>query len=173
MRRVAIASLLSLLPLLAHADPTQEALQEIMKCSEVTDPAARLSCFDIAVPRAKRALAEHQAQQKRSFLDWFGFSRPPRAVTRPQDFGKPPAAEPGEITQITALVSEFATTPRRKAIFILDNGQIWRQIESDTEQVYEPAPGRPMRVIIEIGIVGGYNLSIEGRNGIVKVNRLK
>ncbi|TAK41363.1 MAG: hypothetical protein EPO27_19410 [Betaproteobacteria bacterium] len=158
---------------LARADTPQDALSEIARCADVADSAARLRCFDAAVPRAKKALAEHQAREKRGFLDWFGFARPPKPVTRPEDFGKPPAAEPGEINQITAMVAEFAKTPRGKSIFILDNGQVWRQLDSDTDEIFELAPGKPMKVTIEAGTFGGYNLSIEGRNGIVKVRRLK
>jgi len=45
---------------------------------------------------------------------------------------------------------------------------VWRQIESDSKRVYEPDPGKPIRVPIEIGMFGGYNLSNESRNGIAK-----
>ena len=71
------------------------------------------------------------------------------------------------------MVAEFAKTPRGKSIFILDNGQVWRQLDSDSDEVFEPAPGKPMKVTIEMGSFGGYNLSVAGRNGIIKVRRLK
>jgi hypothetical protein len=173
MRIVAIAVAFLLSAGTARADTPQDALAEFAKCADIAESGARLRCFDAAIPRAKSALAEHQASQKRGFLDWFGFSRPPKPVTRPEDFGKPPAAEPGEITQLTAMVAEFAKTPRGKSIFILDNGQVWRQLDSDSDEVFEPAPGKPMRVTIEMGSFGGYNLSVAGRNGIIKVRRLK
>ncbi len=174
MRTILIASLLALLAGPVYADATQDALAEIAKCADLQEPAARLKCFDTAAPRAKRALAEAQAREKRGILDWFGFGRPSKPVTKPEDFGKPAApAEPGEITQLTATVTDFAKTPRGKSIFILDNGQVWRQLDSDTDEVFEPASGKPMKVTIEVGSFGGYNLSIEGRNGIIKVRRLK
>lgn len=171
MRTILMASILALLAGPAYADATLDALAEIAKCADLADPAARLKCFDAAASQARRALANAQAVEKRSFLDWFGFSRPPKPVTKPEDFGKP--AAPAEITQLTATVTEFAKTPRAKAIFILDNGQVWRQLDSDTDEVFELAPGKPMKVTIEAGSFGGYNLSIEGRNGIIKVRRLK
>jgi hypothetical protein len=173
MRKILLAGVLLCLSAAAHSDATQDALQAITQCAGIADPGLRLKCFDAAVPRAKGALAEHQAKQKRSFLDWFGFAHPPKPVSRPEDFGKPPAREPGEINQITALVTDFAKTPIGRSIFILDNGQVWRQLDSDTEELFAPEPGRPMKVTIETGIFGGYNLSIEGRNGIIKVRRLK
>ena len=173
MRRIAIATALVTLTAPVYADTAQEVLSVITKCAGISDSTARLKCFDAVAGRAKSALAEAQAREKRSFLDWFGFGRLPKPVTRPEDFGKPAAQEPGELTQITATVAEFAKTPRGKSIFILDNGQVWRQLDSDSDEVFEPTTGKPMKVTIETGTFGGYNLSIEGRNGIVKVRRLK
>ncbi|MGH8675285.1 MAG: hypothetical protein ACREVG_13350 [Burkholderiales bacterium] len=84
----------------AHADPTQEALSEIVRCSGIADPGERLKCFDAAAPRAKSALAEQETKEKRGILDWFWFSRPRKPVTKPEEFGKPaPVAPGGEITQ--------------------------------------------------------------------------
>ena len=172
-----IAALLSISLFIAgpvHADATQEALSEIVRCAGIADSSARLKCFDAAAPRAKSALAEQEAKEKRGILDWFGFSRPRKPVTKPEEFGKPqPPSPPGEITQITATVIEFATTPRGKAVFILDNGQVWRQLDADSTRVLEPDPGKPMRVRIEIGFLESYNLLIEGRNALIKVRRLK
>lgn len=36
-----------------------------------------MKCFDAVAPRAKSALAEQEAKEKRE--NWFGFSRPPKA----------------------------------------------------------------------------------------------
>jgi hypothetical protein len=162
----------------AHAaDPAQEALSEIVRCAGIADSGERLKCFDAAAPRAKSALAEQEAKEKRGFLDWFGFSRPRKPVTKPEEFGKPQPPVPmpggGEITQITSTVIEFALTPRGKALFVLENGQVWRQLDADDTRVLEPDPGRPMKVTIEIGFLESYNLLIEGRRGLIKVRRLK
>jgi len=79
----------------------------------------------------------------------------------------------GEINQITSTVIEFALTPRGKALFVLENGQVWRQLDADDTRVLPPDPGRPMKVTIEIGFMESYNLLIEGRNALIKVRRLK
>ncbi|HEX5863745.1 MAG TPA: hypothetical protein VF014_05725 [Casimicrobiaceae bacterium] len=128
------------------------------------------------MPRAKSALAAPaEKPAEKSFLEWFGFARSPKSVTKPEDFGKP-APEPGpgeEMTKMTATVLEFAKNPRNKAVFILDNGQVWRQIDSDSTVVRDPAPGTAMKVTIETGALGSYNLTIESRNALIKVSRLK
>lgn len=160
----------------ARADVARDALTEITKCAEIADSSERLKCFDAAVARARSALAAPAPEaSKKGFLEWFGFSRPEKPVTKAEDFGKPPPeAEPGsEITTITAKVIEFATNPYGKAIFFLDNGQVWRQLDADSTVVREPRAGTTMKVTIEMGALGSYNLTIEGRNALIKVSRLK
>jgi|SRR6266700_1251490 len=158
----------------AQADTARDALAEMAKCADIADSSERLKCFDAAVPRAKNALAEpvQQAKDKGGILEWFGFSRPQKPG-KPEDFGKQAQPEPEEITGITATVIEFAKTVRGKSVFILDNGQVWRQLDADITQVRDPSSDERMKVRIEIGAVGSYNLMIEGRNGIIKVTRLR
>ena len=174
MRILVLVSVLAFVAGPAQADATQDALAEIVKCAGIAEASERLKCFDAAAPRAKSALAEQQAKEKRGILDWFGFSRPPKPVTKAEDFGKPPPPPaPGEITQITATVLEFAKTARGRAVFILDNGQVWRQLDGDDTQVLDPPPGKTMKVTIATGFLGSYNLTVEGRNALIKVRRLK
>jgi hypothetical protein len=160
---------------LVHAaDTAQEALSEIVRCAGIPDPGERLKCFDAAAPRAKSALAEQETKEKRGILDWFGFSRPRKPVTKPEEFGKPQPPVPvpgGEINQITSTVIEFATTPRGKALLVLENGQVWRQLDADDTRVLPVDPGT--KVTIEIGFMESYNLLIAGRNALIKVRRLK
>jgi hypothetical protein len=160
----------------ARADATRDALTEIAKCADIAEASERLKCFDAAVASAKSALAAPaQKAPEKSLLEWFGFARPPKPVTKPEDFGKP-APEPGpgeEITEINATVLEFAKTLRGKSVFILDNGQVWRQLDADGTEVRDPAPDTKMKVTIEAGVLGSYNLTIEGRNGLIKVSRLR
>jgi|SRR5215831_3374156 len=176
--RVLVLSLISVLVISpAYADATRDALAEMLKCVDISDPGERLKCFDAAVPGAKSALTAPQPQVKEpSLLDWFGFTRPPTPVTKPEDFGKP-APEPGpgeEITEIKATVLEFARTGRRyRALFVLDNGQVWRQLDGDTAEVRDPPVDTTIKVTIERGALGSYNLMIDGRNGIIKVSRIK
>ena len=108
-------------------------------------------------------------------MDWFGFNRPPQPVTRPEDFGKPaPEPAPGEaITEIKATVLEYARTRRGKLLFVLDNGQVWRQLDGDSTEVRDPPPDTVWKVTIETGVLGSYNLIIDGRNSIIKVSRVK
>ena len=179
MRPSAVLFLPLFLASVAHGQTTpsaQEALAEVAKCADVTDGVDRLKCYDRAAAMAKSALAAAPkvAAEKKSWLDWFGFSKPPSPPQTTEEFGKgaPPAPQ-GEVTQVTSNVLEFAKTSRGEAVFILENGQIWRQLSGDSTNVKDPPPGTTMRVTIENGVFGSYNLIVEGRNTMVKVTRLK
>ncbi len=174
MRILLLALLAALAAPPAHADASRDALAEIAKCADVADAGERLKCFDAAMARVKNVLAAPAPETpSKSFLDWFGLSRP-QPVTKPEEFGKPPPEPaPEELNEIASPVLEFAKTAHGKAVFILENGQVWRQLDSDTTQVLDPARGSKMSVKIERGFLGSYNLTIDGRKILVKVNRIK
>jgi hypothetical protein len=176
MAVLACSALLAAAP--ALADSVRDALAEIAKCADIADPSARLKCYDTLAARIKTAIAAEAQQAKedeKASEQAFGKPRPDKPVVKTEDFGKPPqpVETPKEITEITAVVREFAKNPRGKAIFILDNGQVWRQLDADSTNVLEPSSGTPMKVTIELGLFGSYNLTIAGRNGLVKVTRLQ
>jgi hypothetical protein len=153
---IAVQKPLRLSPLLfialasaACADTLSDTLNEISRCSGIVDATERLHCYDSAAPRAKEALQPN-----------------------PQNFGRP-APQSAEIPKITAVVREFSRTARGQAVFALDNGQTWRQLDGDDVRVRDPKPGAVLRVIIERGALGSYNLVIEGRNGMIRVRRIE
>ena len=133
----------------ACADVTRDALAEMARCSAIGDSGERLRCFDRAAPRAKEAL-----------------------IPKTEDFGKPPP-RPLEVGQLNATVREFSKTTRGRALFVLDNGQTWRQLEGDDAQVLEPPAGTTLKVTIARGAFGSYNLTIDGRNGMIRVRRIE
>jgi hypothetical protein len=159
---------------------------ELTKCADIAAAADRLQCFDSAAAAAKTALVApsaetpavretgvqtEQEEEGGGVLEWFGLSRP---VTKTEDFGKPPMPTgPQEIKEISASVLEFAKNPYGRSIFILDNGQVWKQIDGDQTEVRDPSKGETMKVSIETGMLGSYSLRVEGRKGIVKVRRIK
>ena len=150
-RAVLIVSVWTIQFGLAHADSARDLVEQISSCTAIADAAARLQCFDRAAAGAKEALA-------------------PKAA----DFGKPPTHLPEvEVEQITATVRELSKTVRGRALFVLDNGQVWRQLDADDAQVAEPATGGAMKVTIARGFLGNYNLTIEGHKGLVRVRRIE
>ena len=171
----------------AGATPARDAMTAVAKCTEIPGIEERLQCFDAAAAGVRSVLAEADRQTAEAskkeeegggVLAWFGFTQEGPPVTKAEDFGIAPAKNtrpdaPKEITEISAGVTEFAKTPLGKAIFILDNGQIWRQIDGDSSEVNRRSSEGPMQVRIEKAIMGSYSLYIEGTKRMVKVRRLK
>jgi len=187
MRTFWLLSAAVLIAVPAQADPARDALSEIAKCAEIADAAERLKCFDAAVGGARSALAapppaqppvqqaavKTEEEEEGGVLAWFGLSKP---ATKPEEFGRPPqpvAEGPKEITEISASVLELAKNAYGRSLFVLDNGQVWKQIDGDQTDVRDVAKGETMKVTIEKAVFGSYALSIEGRRGIVKVRRVK
>jgi len=151
MQRTLAFAVLSWLPLAAFAaDPVQ-----IDRCRTIADSAERLACFDRASIAPAAASPAGAAEPKAD------------------DFGKPPPPAPVQVSKVTAGLRELARTARGRAVFVLDNGQTWRQVDGDTTLVWEPAPGGAVQVTIERGIFDTYDLSLSGWNGMVKVRRLQ
>ncbi len=150
VRRVALIVSMSISGVgLARADSATEALDQFARCAAIADSAERLKCFDRAAPAAKDS-----------------------QLPKPADFGKPVARVP-EAPQIVAAVRQLSRTVRGRAVFVLDNGQVWRQLDSDDSNILEPAPGAMLKVTIARGLLDSYNLTIEGRSSLIKVRRVE
>jgi hypothetical protein len=186
----------------ASADPRQDLVDGMAKCAAVTDNAARLSCYDALNPTLKAAQSAPVAApppvaaaaapppvpaapppDQRAWYDpsrIFGVS--PQNQTTPQQFGgenlaapPPPAgqpAAPAAIDSITAKVADYSFNPYGRFIVVLDNGQIWRQIQADTEKAHFEK-GAENVVEISRGFIGSYNLKIGNSVKLFKVERLK
>lgn len=176
------AAVLTVVP--AQADPARDALADFAKCSAISAVIERLQCYDNAAVAAKMALAAPPATQQQAavetgeeestggVLSWFGLSDN-KPVKKAEDFGRPPprADEPKEVTQISASVTKFGRTALGRAIFTLDNGQVWTQIEGDMTEVRDVPSGE--EVSVEKAFFGSYSLIFKERNGLVKVRRTK
>jgi hypothetical protein len=139
-----LASLLLLVAGAAHAQGASDALR---MCAAIGDASERLKCYD--------AVSQ------------------PSPAAREDEFGKPPAPRADAVTQISAGVLELGRTARGRALFVLDNGQTWRQLDGDDSEVHDPPPGKTLKVTIEKGLLDSYNLMVDGRAGLTKVRRVK
>lgn len=178
MRIFWLVSFAALTALSAQANPARNTLAEVAKCADIAAATERLQCYDTAAIAAKQALAAPQpaavetAEEDGGVLTWFGLSQT-KPVKKAEDFGRPPprADEPKEITEISARVSKFSRTGLGKAIFTLDNGQVWTQISGDSTEVRDAQPGD--EVTVEKAFMGSYSLIFKERKGLIKVRRTK
>lgn len=133
----------------AHAD----VWSDLGACRSLGD-AARLACFD-------RVLAHHD--------------RAPAAKPPVAEFGAerlPGAAEEAHQTResIQAKVTKVTYNAIKHFTVALDNGQVWRQLASDTATAGLKGSET---VNITRGFLDSYSLSIEGVWGTYKVKRIK
>jgi hypothetical protein len=116
----------------------------------------------------------------------FGVS--PSAQTTPEQFGgenlQAPAPPPGApqtasntppptLDSITATVTDYSFNPYNKFVVFLDNGQVWKQIESDSGKARFVKGGKNT-VTISRGIIGSYDLVVNDSSYMTfKVKRVK
>jgi hypothetical protein len=185
----------------AWADPNDDAIAGLQRCKSVGDDKARLACYDsLATPTQTAAAQSPETAQsppassfgqtaptKAEEKSWFGFDMSglfgssPSQQTTPQQFGseKLPStrareeAASTELDQISARVTNYAYTPFGKFIVFLDNGQIWKQIEGDSGQAVFHKTPTDNTVVIARGLIGSYNLYVNGSSATFKVDRIK
>ncbi|GAA0541739.1 hypothetical protein FHS83_000179 [Rhizomicrobium palustre] len=102
-----------------------------------------------------------------SKVDEFGAETIRKTQTREEA-----AKEPQEVQEVRGKVTAVDLGKTGKFTVTLDNGQVWRQIESDTGRARFSKQGDT--VVISHGLLGSYNLVFEGREmTLFKVRRVK
>jgi hypothetical protein len=189
-RHVIFAAFVVSLPVASQAGVRDDVLRAMDQCAAVADKDQRLACFDQLAPQVKAALAETPMagpptiEQQKS---WFGFDfgnifgTAPQQQTTAAQFGSenlppPPPKEgepppPGPIDSITANVSDYAFNPTGKFVIFLEGGEVWQQIQGDPERAVFKKHDNA--VLISRGVMGSYNLQLNGSNRVFKVHRIK
>ncbi|KPF66609.1 hypothetical protein IP88_12720 [alpha proteobacterium AAP81b] len=167
---------------------------DLLKCAGTARDAERLACYDAAVAAVSaeaRAIAGRRAAEsariaaeEKAAADAAAKARAEReaaerAVRKKADFGAEAIASRaeevrkeravGEIEEIEAGLSEVLTGRTGLAVFVLDNGQLWRQV--DTQSLPNARPGD--RVKVERATLGGYNLVLLKQKRRFLVRRMR
>lgn len=184
---LAIVAILAFAAGPSAAKEPEDTFKELAKCAVIPDAPARLSCYDALMPRVRAALATAPEQlsaedQSTLFgLDFSGLFGRGGSATTPEQFGadtiRRPEPEGGgglrPIDSITAGVTDYSRTPLGKFIVFLDNGQVWRQQDSDNEIADFRRNPADNKVTISKGAIGSYNLTLNGSSRIFRVKRVK
>ena len=200
MKRLGFAGLVLLMATTAaEADPRDEALSAMLRCSGTGDKAQRLACYDSAVVRVPGALNAPAPQAsaapppvatpapvrraRKGFLSNIFGSTPSRAPqTTPAQFGIESIAdggrqaEPGLIDgdamdQITARLVSYDVDGGFMTV-TLDNGQAWRQISGDPVGTLRDAAAR-YTATISRGSAGAYVMKLSHFGRQLSVRRLR
>jgi hypothetical protein len=191
MRLVAIAAVSAV----AIASPVSaQTAGDLMNCIAIARDADRLACYDAAVatvsPQA-RALSEQRAKETARIAAEEAAAAEAaakakaeadaaaRAAQAKADFGAETVTskkvsersrpDPDEIIKLDAKLSDILTNREGKYVFLLDNGQLWKQVS--TEAGLNIRPGDD--VVLEKSTMGGYKLNFKRIKRWLLVKRLK
>lgn len=172
------------------SDPAKDAsVQDVLACRVLVSNSERLACLDQAMPAlanafpveklsaqeqleitvrqneqtqkaAEKVFGQSINQQKTQTVE---ASNVERTVKR--------KVKKDQLREIASLVREVELTPYDKAIVYLENGQVWRQLDSDNVRVRSKiVVGKS--VAIKKKIMGSYTMKISNERSF-RVKRVK
>ncbi len=176
---------------LADASSLDKAVDQAISCREIAEEAARLACLDEAVAglaAAKGRVAEDRAEEKakkeKKKLADFGLRGDDKdggdlIARTPEEFGGETVPEVREameakrLKEITGTATSIKLNALKVATLYLDNGQVWRQLESDSITIPHISAKKSYGVTIKRGAMGNYMATIEGLPRSIRVTRVK
>lgn len=145
---------------------TPEVMGKLFECRAITDPTARLACFDREVGAVQAAqesrelvIAERQ-QVEEARRGLFGLKLPSIRL-----FG---GGDNEEVSELTATLASARKMGNGRFIFELDDGARWIQTESSPGYKKYKAGDT---IVISKGALGSYKAKVEGKRAI-RVRRL-
>ena len=178
--------LASVFPIPALADcmdgrrAQKACVRQAIDCASVIDTAGRLACYDRVFRGASEPAVTDAAGQERVEAPVVTAEpvaaqpgaepavQPQREAVAPSDFGKREGVYT-PVEYIEAKIVEVMTNRQKIDYIRLDNGQIWREIDDNRGVRYRE--GASIR--IEDGILGSFNLKIDGLRKLIKVRRVR
>jgi hypothetical protein len=147
-------------------------------CSDIKDDMERLRCYDARNAPREVATDVVPAQPAPPAEEAPTPAPAPASVPEPETAETVRAASPDEFGKeepidaprefIEARIDRI-TTSGAKEYYWLDNGQVWRQAGGSNRMRYRKGD----KVTITEGVLGSFDLKVEGRNKIIKVTRVR
>jgi hypothetical protein len=144
--------------------PAWAQANSVAQCSGIADPSARLACYDAAQP--PRATPVNPGATR-----YPEFNSSPRIQTPPPI---PNTASGGSALtrgRLIAAVVSYRLSPSGRFTIVLDNGQTWKQVDSDDGVAQFRKEGRNV-VAITKGFLWSYDLKLNAMSAIFKVTRV-
>lgn len=158
-----------------------KATDAAVACLEVADAADRLACLegaarDIKATRVRRETAEESAAANSAAAPVIAAE----TATEEELFGsealdsvKKVKREKAKGFALNAKVVEFRVNSRGDVTAVLDNGQVWRQLSSDTVTLPHISDEKLYTVRIKRGAIGSYVMRINEMQRSIRVRRIK
>ncbi|GHF10352.1 hypothetical protein GCM10017044_00040 [Kordiimonas sediminis] len=170
---IALVSFCTTLSVNAAEQTGQNFVQQFNACKAIKDHDDRLACFDqLEAPTSNLfsgtqelspSSSKKPTQQEKE--DAFGV----QSIKKTEEVRK--KEEEAELKKISSTIVEAGKNSTGQYFFILENGQVWRQLPADTGSVRLPKKLDGAKVEITRKMLGSFSLRVKGRS--VRVSRLK
>ena len=164
-----------LLALLAPASfATADDLSDAAECARIGDSQLRLSCYDTVFREspADRSDTGIAAEDPAKMVPAEPGSKSEPNSTAVAGLGAEQLQQPPVESVEARLIDDF-TGWNGRTVFRLDNGQVWQQTRNYIRDYKPPRPLQQAKVTISRGLMGSYNMRVEGVKRIVQVKRVK
>lgn len=147
-----------------------QTFTELLDCRQITEPQARLACYDSKAALIAAAVRTHdlvvtdRAEIRQAKRGLFGFTVPTSRL-----FGGGDDGQGEEMSRLESTVSSARRSRNGGWVVSLAIGGIWEQTDDNTLAL-SPKPGQ--RVTVKKGALGSYFVSIDGQNAL-KMRRIQ
>ena len=162
-----------------------EAVDDAIACLQIEDAEERLACLEgaaktLQVTRFVRN--EQSAAAKQNEKANFGLAAaaiPEQVAEAPKDFGDEAIADVRRdkdgkrIKSINAQVVEISLNSMGRATVSLDNGQVWRQLDSDDKKLHFGKRERLFTAKVKRSAFGNYMMTVNELHRTIRVRRIK
>ena len=172
----------------AAAQPNEtEAVDDAIACLNITDDGERLSCLEKAaktlqvtrIVREEEAAAAKENEKANFGLAGVDDKAPDQVAETADDFGAeniPEVRREKEnkrLKSINAKIVEIRLNRIGDATVYLENGQVWRQLDSDNKKLVFGNSDRLLTAKVKRGIMGNYMLIVNELRRTIRVERIK
>ena len=150
-----------------RADASPQLFRTLVDCRKLTEPTARLACYDKGVSALEQAAIRHDVViADREMIRevqraQFGYSMPSLRI-----FG---GADSDAVKELQSKVKSVRELGLALIRFTVEEGSVWEQTESKTLG-FDPKPG--IKVTIKAHALGRYTATFEGQPAIT-VRRIR
>ncbi len=142
----------------------------ILRCRAVTDPVARLTCYDALVVAPAASMSRSDAATGKVVNPTTSGSSVSPVVQRSNQFGlEEKLANKNELDAIESQIAGSFEGWRAKSNITLANGQVWQIADDTSRSHYIDNP----KVRVRRGALGAFYLEIQGTNHSPRVKRVQ
>jgi hypothetical protein len=151
------------------------AIDQTLKCREIADAAARLACLDEGAKKlfeTRIIYEDDESADARASDDQ-------NVVETEEQFGSERIAaerkkrDSTRLKSIDAAIAEIRVRSNQKVTLTLDNGQKWRQLDSDDRVLHFNSKKKLFTAKVKRGALGNYMLWINEMKRSIRVERVE